>query len=81
MIDSDLHNLADPVGNGALSLYMYAVGSPFEAILNNYMITSQALHPPELVRQGVNSSWTWLADNGSAVPPPIAGVRLLQRLQ
>ncbi len=60
---------------------MYAVGSPFEAILNNYMITSQALHPPELVHQGMNSSWTWLAANGSVEPLPIAGVRLLQKLQ
>jgi len=71
----------DPVGNGALSLYMYAVGSPFEAILNNYMITSQALHPPELVHQEMNSSWTWLAANGSVIAPSITSIRLLQSLQ
>ncbi|KAF6238315.1 hypothetical protein HO173_003595 [Letharia columbiana] len=38
--------LADPVGDGAMALYIYAVGAPFETILNNYMITSQAIHPP-----------------------------------
>lgn len=29
-----------------MALYIYAVGAPFETILNNYMITSQAIHPP-----------------------------------
>lgn len=28
--------------------YIYAVGSPFEEILNNYMITSEGIYPPGL---------------------------------
>lgn len=37
---------ADPIGDGAMALYIYKMGAPFEAILNNYMITSQAIYPP-----------------------------------
>ncbi|KAL6721702.1 hypothetical protein ACLMJK_000806 [Lecanora helva] len=70
--------IADPVGPGALTAYMYAVGSPFEAVLNNYMITSQPLHPPATVSQGTNTSFIWLADNGTLVSPPDWGTRLLQ---
>lgn len=29
-----------------MALYIYAVGAPFEAILNNYMITSEPIYPP-----------------------------------
>ena len=47
-----------------MALYAYAVGSPFEAILNNYMITSQAIFPP-----GVSSTFsgmlTGVGANGS----------------
>lgn len=71
----------DPIGPGAISLYMYAVGSIFEDILNSYMITGQALHPPDLVQQVANSSWIWIAANGSVETPPLAGVRLLQSLE
>ena len=35
-----------------MGLYAYAVGAPFEAILNNYMITSEAIFPP-----GVDVAW------------------------
>lgn len=72
---------ADPVGYGALTLYMYAVGSPFEALLTNYMITSEAVHPPNTLGQGSNGSLIWLAANGSVEAPPTEAVRLLQSIQ
>ena len=53
-----------PIGDGAMALYIYAVGAPFEAILNNYMITSQAIHPPA-VSPGLNGNLTGPATNGS----------------
>lgn len=40
--------IADPIGDGAMAIYIYAIGAPFEAIMNNYMITSQAIYPPGL---------------------------------
>lgn len=54
----------DPTGYGAMALYIYAVGAPFEAILNNYMITSQAIYPPG-VTPGLNGNLTGLSTNGS----------------
>ena len=69
------------MGPGALSLYMYAAGSPFEAILNNYMITSAPVHPPDTIRQGSNNSFIWLADNGSVENPPSTAMKLLQSIQ
>ena len=54
----------DPIGFGAMALYIYAVGAPFEAILNNYMITSQAIYPPG-VAPGLNGNLTGLTKNGS----------------
>ena len=54
----------DPIGYGAMALYIYAVGAPFEAILNNYMITSQAIYPPG-VTPGLYGNLTGLAKNGS----------------
>ena len=56
--------LVDPVGDGALALYLYAVGAPFEAILNNYMITSQAIHPPG-VDIGLNGTLINFEMNGT----------------
>ena len=54
----------DPVGDGALAVYMYAVGAPFEAILNNYMITSQAIRPPG-VDVRLNGTLTGIEVNGT----------------
>ena len=54
----------DPIGYGAMALYIYAVGAPFEAIVNNYMITSQAIYPPG-VAPGLNGNLTGLATNSS----------------
>ena len=54
----------DPVGYGALALYIYAVGAPFEATLNNYMITSQAIYPLG-IRPGSNGNLTRITTNGS----------------
>ncbi|KAL9137139.1 MAG: hypothetical protein Q9175_001651 [Cornicularia normoerica] len=56
--------LGDPIGDGAIALYIYAVGAPFEAILNNYMITSQAIHPPG-VSSAFNGTLTAVTTNGS----------------
>ena len=47
-----------------MALYIYAVGAPFEAIVNNYMITSQAIYPPG-VAPGLNGNLTRLATNSS----------------
>lgn len=54
----------DPVGDGAMALYIYGVGAPFETILNNYMITSQAIHPPG-VGSVSNGTLTGVTTNGS----------------
>ena len=70
----------DPLGDGALSLYVYASGSPFEVILNNYMITAKALHPPD-VRLGFNDSLTWTSLNGTPEAIPAKAAVLLQSLQ
>ena len=51
---------------GAMALYVYKVGAPFEAILNNYMITSQAIHPPG-VGIGLNITLTTSEVNGTLV--------------
>jgi hypothetical protein len=75
-----LTRFLDPVGDGALSLYTYAVGSPFEALLNNYMITAQALHPPD-VRVGLNNSLTWTSVNGALEAAPAKAMALLQSLR
>lgn len=68
-------------GNGALSLYIYAVGSLFEDILNQYMITSKPVHPPELLKTGAYGSLLWETANGSSEALLSADVRLLQNLQ
>ena len=47
-----------------MALYIYAVGAPFEAVLNNYMITSQPIYPPG-VASGLNGNLTGPATNGS----------------
>ncbi|CAF9940479.1 hypothetical protein IMSHALPRED_002042 [Imshaugia aleurites] len=54
----------NPSGDGAMAFYMYAVGAPFEAILNKYMITSQAIHPPGVGIQ-LNGTMTWFRVNGT----------------
>lgn len=54
----------DPIGDGAMALYIYAVGAPFEAILNNYMITSEAIYPPG-VDSASNGTSMGLTTNGS----------------
>ncbi|CAD6567266.1 MAG: hypothetical protein ASARMPREDX12_000170 [Alectoria sarmentosa] len=56
--------IADPKGDGAMALYLYAVGAPFEAILNNYMITSQAIYPPG-VASASNGTLTGVTTNGT----------------
>ena len=60
-----------PIGEGALTLYMYAVGSPFEATLTNYMITSQPVHPPNAPKQLLNGSSIRLAANRSLEIPSL----------
>ena len=54
----------DPTGDGAMALYIYAVGAPFEAVLNNYMITSGAIYPPG-VDSASNSTSIGLTTNSS----------------
>lgn len=54
----------DPVGDGAMVVYMYAVGAPFEAILTNYMITSQPIRPPG-VDVGLSGTLTGVEVNGT----------------
>lgn len=54
----------DPIGDGALAVYMYAVGAPFEAVLNNYMITSHAIRPPG-IDVGLNGTLTGVEVNGA----------------
>ena len=49
-----------------MSLFMYAVGAPFEAILNDYMITSQAIYPPGFTT-GLNGTLTILEVNGTSL--------------
>lgn len=56
--------IADPLGDGSMALYAYAVGSPFEAILNNYMITSLPIFPPG-VSSTSNGILTGIGANGS----------------
>lgn len=56
--------IADPIGDGAMALYSYVVGAPFEAILNNYMITSQAIYPPGMDFAS-NVTLTGVTTNGS----------------
>lgn len=56
----------DPVGDGAMIVYMYAVGAPFEAILNHYMITSQPIRPPG-VDVEVNGTLTGFEVNGTSL--------------
>ena len=50
-----------------MALYIYAVGSPFEVILKNHMITSQPVYPPGL-KEGVDGNLTGIAGNGSSIP-------------
>ena len=47
-----------------MALYAYAVGAPFEAILNDYMITSQPIFPPG-VDVASNGTLTRITANGS----------------
>ena len=47
-----------------MALFLYTVGAPFEAILNNYMITSQAIYPPG-VGIGLNGTLTDFEVNGT----------------
>ncbi|KAM0802391.1 hypothetical protein BDR22DRAFT_887623 [Usnea florida] len=37
--------MSDPAGNPFLSLYLYASGSPFEAVVNKYMVTGLGVNP------------------------------------
>ena len=45
-------------------MYLYAVGAPFEAILNNYMITSKPLSPAGL-GSAFNDTSVRVTTNGS----------------
>ena len=64
VISNELTFQTDPFGNGAISLYLYAVGAPFEAILNNYMITSEPLSPAG-VGSAFNDTLVRVTTNGS----------------
>ena len=54
-----------PYSDGAVTLYMYAVGSPFESIITDYMIDSRPIHPPTSSSQLLNGTLIRLAANQS----------------
>ena len=63
-----------------MSMYVYAVGSPFENVLNQYMVTSHPIHPPDLLKQDIDHSLLWEASNGSFGAQSSSDVKLLQNL-
>ena len=70
----------DPEADSAMALYIYAVGSSFEVILNNHMITGQPVYPPGL-KEGVDGNLKGPAGNGNSIPLLGSVTRLLQYVQ
>ena len=65
-----------------MSLYMYATGSPFEVLVNNYMITAQAVHPPDTSNiVNLNGTLTNSTTNGLFEPLSVGVANLLGTYQ